>query len=174
LHLKEGESVMVFGASGGIGHLAVQLAKRMGARVFAVASGDDGVKFVERLGADAVVNGRKDDIQAAARKFAPQGLDAALVTAGGNAAEKALAAVRDGGRIAYPTGVEPEPKARAGVSVLRYDGTPDRQALKKLNRLIESGPFEAHVARIFPLEKAAAAHRALDEHNLGKLGLRPS
>src|SRR5688572_13366559 len=43
LHLKSGESVMIFGAGGGIGHLAVQLAKRMGARVFAVASGDDGV-----------------------------------------------------------------------------------------------------------------------------------
>src|SRR5882757_7194853 len=43
LKLKKGESLMVFGAGGGIGHLAVQLAKRMGARVFAVASGDDGV-----------------------------------------------------------------------------------------------------------------------------------
>ena len=50
--------VMVFGASGGIGHLAVQLAKRMGAQVLAVASGPDGVELVRRLGADAAVDGR--------------------------------------------------------------------------------------------------------------------
>ena len=78
LGLKPGESLMIFGAGGGIGHLAVQLAKRMGARVLAVASGDDGVALAKRLGADVVVNGRKDDVAAAAREFAPAGLDAAL------------------------------------------------------------------------------------------------
>src|SRR5688572_17147686 len=77
LGLKAGETVMIFGAGGGIGHLAVQLAKRMGARVFAVASGADGVELVKRLGADAVVDGRNEDVAAAARRFAPQGLDAA-------------------------------------------------------------------------------------------------
>jgi NADPH:quinone reductase len=48
---------LIFGASGGIGHLAVQFAKRMGARVLAVASGDDGVAFVRGPGADKVVDG---------------------------------------------------------------------------------------------------------------------
>ncbi len=71
LGLKQGETLMIFGAGGGIGHMAVQLAKRMGARVLAVASGDDGVALARRLGADAVVNGRKDDVAAAAREFAP-------------------------------------------------------------------------------------------------------
>lgn len=173
LGLQRGESVLIFGAGGGIGHLAVQLAKRMGARVFAVASGEDGAALARRLGADAAVDGRKDDVAAAARAFAPEGLDAALLTAGGEAAEKALTAVRDGGRIAYPNGVMPEPKARPGVSAQSYDGTPDRQAIEKLNRLIGSGPFEVHVARAFPLEQAAEAQRALSEHYLGKLALRP-
>ena len=72
LALKPAESVMIFGASGGIGYLAVQLAKRMDARVFAVASGSDGVALVKRLGADAVVDGHKDDIAATARRFAPE------------------------------------------------------------------------------------------------------
>jgi len=173
LRLKRGESVMIFGASGGIGHMAVQLAKRMSARVFAVASGDDGVALAKRLGADAVVDGHRDDVAAAARKFAPVGLDAALVTAGGEAADRALTAMREGGRVAYPNGVEPEPKAPPGAKVAAYDGEPDREIIDKLNGLIEAGPFEVHIARTFPLEQAADAHRALDEHYLGKLALRP-
>jgi NADPH:quinone reductase-like Zn-dependent oxidoreductase len=174
LRLKKGESVLIFGASGGIGHLAVQLAKRMGASVLAVASGDDGVALARRLGADAAVDGHKDDVLAAARKFAPDGLDAALLTAGGEAAEKALAAVHDGGRIAYPNGVQPLPQVRSTLAAQSYDGMPDPQVIEKLNHLIESGPFEVHVARTFPLEQAAGAHRALDTHYLGKLALRPS
>jgi len=73
LGLKQGESIMIFGASGGIGHLAVQLAKRMSARVLAVASGDDGVALLRRLGADSVLDGHKGDVAAAAREFAPDG-----------------------------------------------------------------------------------------------------
>jgi NADPH:quinone reductase len=174
LALKRGETIMIFGASGGIGHLAVQLAKRMGARVLAVASGDDGVALAQRLGADAVVNGRKSDVTAAARDFAPDGLDAALLTAGGDAADRALAAVRNGGRAAFPNGVMPEPKIPSGVRQSTYDVTVNREAIAKLNRLIEAGPFEVHVARIFPLENAAEAHRALGQHYLGKLALRVS
>src|SRR6266581_4976980 len=142
LKLKKGESLMVFGAGGGIGHLAVQLAKRMGARVLAVASGEDGVALVKRLGADAVVNGRKDDVEAAARAFAPGGLDAALITAGGEAADRALGAMRENGHVAYPNGVMPPPKARSGVKAQSYDIEPSPEQIEKLNRLIESGPFE--------------------------------
>lgn len=173
LGLASGVSVMIFGASGGIGHLAVQLAKRMGARVFAVASGEDGVELARRLGADAVVNGRQEDVTAAAREFAPEGIDVALLTAGGEAAEKALATLREGGRAAYPNGVEPVPRGTGAITIHAYDGMPDRECIARLNRLIEAGPFEAHIARTFPLEQAADAHRALKTHHLGKLGLRP-
>jgi len=173
LKLKKGESLMIFGAGGGIGHLAVQLAKRLGARVFAVASGDDGVALAKRLGADEVVNGRKDDVEAAAHAFAPKGLDAALITAGGEATDRALRAMKKDGRVAYPNGVMPTPKAPAGVKVQSYDLEPNPQQLEKLNRLIESGPFEVHIARTFTLDKAAEAHRELDKHYLGKLALHP-
>src|SRR6516162_8567150 len=135
LGLKPGEALMIFGAGGGIGHLAVQLAKRMGARVLTVASGDDGVALSKRLGADAVVNGRTDDVAAAAQTFAAAGLDAALMTAGGEAADRALVAMREGGRVAYPNGVDPEPNVRPGVRLSGYDGVIDRAAIDKLNRL---------------------------------------
>ena len=172
LGLEPDESVMILGASGGIGHLAVQLAKRLGARVFAVASGPDGVRFVKQLGADAAVDGRSENVLQAAREFAPDGIDAALVTAGGEATDRALSAIRSGGRVAYPNGVMPEPKPPVGVSSEAYDGEAGREALDELNRLIEAGPFEVYVDSVFPLEQAAAAQAALAEHHLGKIALK--
>jgi NADPH:quinone reductase-like Zn-dependent oxidoreductase len=176
LDLRSGESLMIYGASGGIGHIAVQLAKRMGARTLAVASGADGVALVRRLGADAAVDGRRDDVTRALREFAPHGLDAALVLAGGAGADAALAAVKPDGRVAYPNGVEPEPRAPAGRTVIAYDGFPDPEAFSRLNRLIGSRPFHVELGRVFRLEDATAAHREIDRHHLGKLAfqVRPS
>ena len=171
LKLKAGDSILILGASGGIGHLAVQLAKRMKARVLAVASGQDGVQFVSGLGADKVIDGHRDDILKAAREFAPKGLDAALLTAGGKAAGQAIAALREGGRAAYPNGVEDVPQQRDGVKVMSYNGEPDPKTFARLNELIGDGPFEVHIARTFKLEEAADAQRALDSHYLGKLAL---
>lgn len=172
LGLKSGETLMVFGASGGIGHLALQLAKRLGAKVFAIASGDDGVRLAEKLGADKAVNGRTDDVLNAAQDFAANGIDAALVTAGGQKTNQALLAIRKGGRIAFPNGVMPEPAAPDGVAVEAYDGETSRALIDRLNALIDSGPFEVHVDKTFPLEDAAKAQEALTEHHLGKIALR--
>lgn len=172
IKLQPDESVMIFGASGGLGHFAVQLAKRMGARVFGVASGEDGVKFVKELGADAVADGRGDDVLEVAREFAPDGIDAALVTAGGEATDRALAAIRVDGRVAYPNGVMPEPKPPTKVRLEAFDGEGSREALNKLNSLIEKGPFEVRVHRVFPLEQAAAAQASVEEHHLGKIALK--
>ncbi len=174
LHLKPGESLAVVGASGGIGHVAVQLAKGMGARVLAVASGPDGVALADRLGADASVDGRASDVVGAIRAFAPGGVDAVLLAAGGDAAERIVSTVPAGGRVAYPTGVHPEPEGRSGVAMRNYDGEPDREIVGRLRDVIGTRPFEVHVSRTFGLDQVADAHRALGEHHLGKLALRVS
>jgi NADPH2:quinone reductase len=178
LGVRAGQTLMIFGASGGVGHLAVQLAKRLGARVLAVASGADGVALVRRLGADEAVDGRKDDVGGAARAFAPGGLDAALVLVNkkGSGLDEALRAVKREGRVAFPNGVEPQPRAPKGLQVLAYDGMPDRDAFERLNRLIGSEPFHVELGGVFRLEEAAAAHRQLAKHHLGKLAfeIRPS
>jgi len=172
LHVREGETLMVFGASGGVGHLALQLAKRMGARVLAVASGRGGVALAEKLGADMVVDGRTEDVLAAARNFAPEGLDAALLTAGGKVVDEALGAMRIGGRVAYPSGCKP-PASQPKFTITVFSGFPEPDAIDRLNRLIAAGPFKVCVAQTFPLVKAADAHITLGTHFLGKLALVP-
>ena len=171
LNLKPGEKLLIFGASGGIGHIAVQLAKQMGVNVFAVASGDDGKALAKQLGADSVVDGHKEDIVTAARQFAPEGLDAALLTVGGKAADQALRALREGSRAGWPNGVTPEPNVPAGVRAIRFDGDRSQKAFAELNHLIEASPFKVHIAHTFPLSQTAKAHEMLAAHFVGKLTL---
>lgn len=171
LDLKPGDTLMVFGASGGIGHLTLQLARHRGLRVLAVVSGDDGVALARHLGADAVVDGRRDDVVAAASAFAPGGLDGALVTVGGETTERALRVVRGSGRIAWPHGVHPLPSDALGPRVSFYDGDRSRAAGERLNAIIDSSDLEVHVARTFDLDDARRAHLALRDHYVGKLAL---
>jgi NADPH2:quinone reductase len=109
LDVRSGETLLVHGASGAIGHLGVQLGKRLGARVLAVASGEDGVALAARAGADLSIDGRAEQVGDGARRFSAEGLDAALLLAGGPGADAAVATMRPGGRAVYPTGVQPEP-----------------------------------------------------------------
>jgi NADPH2:quinone reductase len=162
LDLKSGETLAIFGASGGIGHLALQLAKRMGARVIAIASGKDGVDLVRKLGADAAVDGHGKGVEKAVKALAPDGLDAALVTANDKSLERVLNAMRPGARIAYPHGVEPEPEAPPGVQAEGYDGESTPERLKRLNQLIEQAPFHVHISARYRLDQAAEAHRAVE------------
>jgi len=120
LEMKPNEKLMIFGASGGIGHLAIQLAVRMGARVFAVASGEVGVELSKRLGAEIAVEGH-GEITNSVREFAPDGFDAALVTVGGEVVDRALTNVRDGGRVAHPFGLRPAPDVRSTVRLHSYN-----------------------------------------------------
>lgn len=173
LKLQKGETVMIFGASGGIGHIAIQFAKSVGAKVFAVASGADGVNLSAQLGADKAIDGLAEDVVAAAKQFAPEGIDAAFVLIGGKAADTALTIIRSGGRIAYPDGVWPNPHTKEDVESLTYNGDTSRTATKRLNAFIDSNPsFTVHVDKVFPLEQVVTAHKVLSSHFVGKIVLR--
>jgi len=173
LHVKKGETVIIHGASGGVGTLAVQFAKLRGARVFAIASGEDGVALVRRLGADRAVDRAREDIITAAHEFAPDGVHALLALAGGDALERCLDALRPGGRCAYPNGVEPEPKKRRGIDMMSYDAVSGVREFERLGRAVEDAKLRAPIAAAYPLEEAAKAHKRLAEgHVLGKILLR--
>lgn len=164
LQLKRGDSVIIHGASGAVGTLALQLAKLRGARVLATASGDEGVALVRRLGADVVIDGRTGDLTAAAHDFSPNGADAVLAFAGGDALEKCLDALRPGGRAAYPNGVEPAPKPRPGITITPYDALfgDEKVQLQQLNEAVEAGHIEVPIAATFDLADAASAHRRVE------------
>jgi len=173
LHIKSGETLIIHGASGAVGSLAVQFARLRGARVLATASGEDGAAFVRRLGATATVDGRHGDIAAAAREFAPGGVDAVLALAGGDALETCIDALRPGGRVAFPSGVRPVPKPRAGLSVVKYDALTGPDEYARLNAAIRAAKLEVPIAAEFPLAEAAAAQQRMAAgHVLGKIVLR--
>jgi NADPH2:quinone reductase len=173
LRIRKGESVIIHGASGGVGSLALQFAKWRGARVLATAHGADGLAFVRRLGADLAVEGRLEDIAAAAHRFAPQGFDAMLALAGGDALEACLAAMRKGGRAAYPNGVEPKPKKPRGVELMSYDATPGVREFERLGHAIEAAKLKIEIANEYSLADAAKAHQRVEAgHVLGKVVLR--
>ena len=173
LQIREGDSLLIHAASGNVGMLAIQFAKRRGARVLATASGHKGEKFVRKLGADASVDGKDGDINAIVREFAPDGIDAVLAFAGGKQLTHCLDTLRKGGRVAYPNGVEPEPRKRRGIKFTDYDATPGVREFERLNRAIEESHLQVPIAASFPLNEAERAHRRLDEgHVFGKIILR--
>jgi len=173
LHVKKDERVIIYGASGGLGVFAIQFAKLRGARVLAIASGPNGVALVRRLGADAVVDGHAGDIAHAAQEFAPEGVDAILALAGGGTLERCIDALRKGGRLAYPNGIEPEPKRRRGIKTTPYDGLPGRKEFERLSRAVEAARLQVPIAAEFPLADAVHAHERLAQgHVLGKIVLR--
>ena len=141
--------------------------------MLATASGEDGLAFVKGLGADAAVDGRHGDIATAAREFAPQGVDAVLALAGGETLERCLDAVRPGGHVAFPYGVEPEPRSRPGLPIIRYNAIPGIEEFQRLNRAIEAAKLKVPIEAEFPLAQAdKAQERVEDGHILGKITLR--
>jgi NADPH2:quinone reductase len=99
--------IIIHGAAGGVGSLALQFAKLRGARLLATASGEDGLALVRRLGADTAVDGRQGNIKAAARCFAPNGVDAVLALAGGKELPTASTGSEGAADSRIPTGSSP-------------------------------------------------------------------
>ncbi len=172
LRIKPGETVLIHGASGGVGSLAVQFAKLRGAQVIATAKGEDGLEFVRRLGADEAVDVEREDT-AKIRRLVPGGVPAVLALAGGEALERCLDAVKSGGRLAYPNGVEPEPKKRPGLRIISYNAEAGVDEFSRLSLAVEQAKLQVPIAAAYALADAAKAHeRIAAGHVLGKIVLR--
>ena len=106
--VRRGETVLIFGATGAVGTLAVQFAALRGARVIATASGKKARDLVRRLGAKSTIDARDRDAADTLAAAAPDGLDVVLAFAGGRELERLLDLVPRGGRVVYPNGVDPD------------------------------------------------------------------
>ncbi|WP_296945784.1 NADP-dependent oxidoreductase [uncultured Massilia sp.] len=166
-----GRTVLVNGAAGGVGHLAVQLAKREGARVIAVASGGHGA-FLRAIGADAHIDYTQDD------PAAVRGVDLVLDTVGGPAASRFLPTLAPGGALylVYPLGFAGHEQARElGVTVSAAQVRSNGAQLAQIARLLEDGTLRVAIDSTFALADAASAHaRAARGHLRGKIVLAVS
>jgi NADPH:quinone reductase len=173
LELRHGQTVLVFGASGAVGTIAVQLAAERGADVIATASGAPATRLVRSLGARRVIDARREESLEQLRKFAPDGLDAVLALAGGDQLERCLDFVRPKGRVAYPNGVEPEPRKRRTFHLRSFDAIASSREFARLNRHIANHGIRVPIPATYPLAQAAQAHRRLERGGvLGRMVLK--
>ncbi len=189
-HLQSGESVVVHAAAGGVGTMAVQLAKRWGAgRVIATASSEAKRRLALELGADVAIDSTTEDLGAALREAnRGHGVDVVLEMTGGRVFDQSLAALAPLGRLAVfgqagrSSGSPIDPGTLMGRSaavigfwLVHVARRPGRlaAAVTDLLRLIAAGKLRAIIGGSYPLADAADAHRALlDRSSIGKLVLR--
>jgi NADPH:quinone reductase len=170
LRTSAGQSFLVFGASGGVGSLAVWLGATMGATVTGTAR-PDAHEYVLALGAAHVVDPRSPARDAVVARLAPSGFDAALVTATGDGLAQLLSHLRPRAAFAYPNGVEPEPHVD-GHPGRAFDAQDSRPAFARLNAAIGTRTIPLRT-EVFPLDDVVGAHRRVEAgHVVGKVVLR--
>jgi NADPH2:quinone reductase len=184
-----GETVLVLGAAGGVGSAAVELAKRLGARVVAAASSDAKLAACRALGADEVVNYAGEDLKQRLKALVPQGIDVVIDPVGGRYSEPALRAMAVGGRFVVVGFASKEiPRIPLnlvllkGIEIRAYDAAkawqrrPEdiRRRRAELMALLGAGALRPLVSARYALAETAAALRAVfDRHAIGKIVIEP-
>ena len=167
----KGRTVLVNGAAGGVGHLAVQLAKWRGAHVIAVASGGHEA-FLRELGADDVV-----DYTAVRPEDVVRDLDLVVDTLGGPTTARFLPTLKRGGALfpVFPGFADYDEAAKLSVTVSMTQVRSDGRQLAELGRLLDDGTVRVAIDGTYPLAQARAAHeRAEQGHLRGKIVLTVS
>ena len=166
LQLSAGQTVLVVGATGGVGSIVVQLAKAAGATVLAPAFSED-EEFLRGLGVDEVLP-RDGDLVATVRERYPDGVDALVDAVTPYQPTPFDAVLRDGARVASPTNAAGEGPGRTNVM---HRAT--RESLDRIAGLLVDGTIKVPIQRTFDLEQAPEALGTLAEgHTQGKLALR--
>jgi NADPH:quinone reductase len=190
-HLQAGETVVVHAGAGGVGTVAIQLARRWGAgRIIATASNADKRQLAADLGADVALDSTSSDLGEQLRAAnGGRGVDIVLEMTGGEVFDESLRALAPLGRLAVfgmASRTAPQPIQAAtllahstaviGFWLAHLIGRPAMfaEAVTDLLRLIELGELTAVIGATYPLDRAADAHRALlDRSSVGKLVLDP-
>jgi NADPH:quinone reductase-like Zn-dependent oxidoreductase len=166
--LQAGQRVLIHGAAGGVGHLAVQLAKARGARVSAVVAAAD-TQFAHELGADQVIDYEHERFEDRVRD-----VDLVFDLVNGETQERSWSVLRRGGTMISTLKKPSEDKARSlQARSENYQAQPSAAELDAMARLIEQQQLRPHVERVYPLGEAREAQRAqASEHLHGKVVLQ--
>jgi NADPH:quinone reductase-like Zn-dependent oxidoreductase len=163
--LKAGQSVLIHGGSGGVGHFAVQFAKAKGARVLTTVS-TDSVEFARTLGADVVIDYKQQRFEELAHD-----LDMVFDLIDGETRERSWKLLKKGG-VLVTTLSEPSQQTATqyGIRATRYTVEADGKELGEILSLVTSGKVKPHVQRTYPLEQAAHALASVEQgHSVGKI-----
>ncbi|HEY6456660.1 MAG TPA: NADP-dependent oxidoreductase [Steroidobacteraceae bacterium] len=165
--LKAGQTVLIHGGAGGVGHFAIQLAKHFGAHVIATASKAN-IAFVTSLGAHTVFDYQKSNFEDIGKE-----VDVVFDLVGGETRKHSWNVLKPAGILVSTVGMPDEKTANSlGVRCAGYMAEPNREQLDKIAGLIESGKVVVTVSKSFGLKQAAESHRALEnDHPRGKLVL---
>ncbi|MFE9888497.1 NADP-dependent oxidoreductase [Streptomyces scopuliridis] len=168
--LAEGQTLLISGASGGVGSLAVQLAAARGAKVIATARPGTQTDFVTGLTEPEVqVVDFTGDLEGQVRAIIPDGVDAVLHLAGDGAQLAAL--LRPGGQIASATGLTQDDIEAQDVTVHTIMGAPGPKTLSLLAEQVVSGALRVPVTATYPLEQATEAFAAFGASTPGKIAV---
>jgi len=155
-HVEAGQRVLVHAAAGGVGHLAVQIAKAKGAYVIGTASAGKH-EFLKSIGADEVV-----DYTTTRFEDVVSDVDAVIDLVGGDNAVRSVGVLRPGGiLVAVPSGLEEgvaEAAEKAGVRSTPFLVEPDGAALAEIARLVDAGAIRVEIEAVLPLAEAGKAH----------------
>jgi NADPH2:quinone reductase len=168
LEVSEGDTVLVVGASGGVGSFAVQLLAHAGATVIAPGLPED-EEYLRQLGTTEVFD-RSADTAAAVRERYPNGVDALLdlVSYSPDDFNANAAVLKDGGRGATPLSAAGDGQGRTNIMA-----APSAENLERLAELLDAGILRVHIQKSYPLEQAGDALEALSAtHTQGKLGIQ--
>ncbi|AMT88598.1 zinc-dependent alcohol dehydrogenase family protein [Pseudomonas glycinis] len=172
--LRVGESILIHGGAGGVGHVAIQVAKAMGARVFTTVR-EANADFVRSLGADVVIDYTQEDyVEAIMRETAGHGVDVVFDTIGGDTLSRSADALAQLGRVVSIVDIaQPQNLVQAWGKNASYHFVFTRQnrgKLDELSALVERGQLRPHVGAVYSLADIPLAHARLESANNGLLG----
>ena len=172
--LRVGETILIHGGAGGVGHVAIQLAKAIGAKVFTTVR-EANSEFARSMGADVVIDYEKEDyVEAILRETAGRGVDVVFDTIGGNTLSRSPDALAQLGRVVSIVDISmPQNLVQAWGKNASYHFVFTRQnrgKLDELSALIERGQLRPHVGAVYSLADIPLAHARLESPNNGIQG----
>ncbi|WP_339513947.1 zinc-dependent alcohol dehydrogenase family protein [Pseudomonas sp. RL_15y_Pfl2_60] len=172
--LRVGESILIHGGAGGVGHVAIQVAKAMGAKVFTTVR-EANFEFARSLGADVVIDYEKEDyVDAILRETDGNGVDVVFDTIGGNTLARSPDALAQLGRVVSIVDIaQPQNLVQAWGKNASYHFVFTRQnrgKLDELSALVERGQLRPHVGAVYSLADIGLAHALLESRNNGLRG----